>query len=98
MQIGEQVSKVLTFPPSTRCLVFARGRVSVTLCPFGPVFATVPVEVAPLNPVMARLSVIVQLVKLRLNELVAVAPFGRVAVIVRPKLPPPLSEGVNVRL
>jgi hypothetical protein len=50
----------------------------------------VPVEVAPLNPVMVRLSVIVPLFTLLLNVLVAVVPFGRVAVIVRPKLPPPL--------
>ena len=72
----------------------------VKLCPFGPVRMTVPpcpgvrvsvpVEVAPLNPVTVRLSVIVPSFTLLLNAVVAVDPFGRVVLVVLPKLPPPL--------
>jgi hypothetical protein len=80
----------------------------VKLAPFGPVRVivppcpgvrvSVPVLVALLKPVTVRVSVIVPLLTLLLNVLVAVCPFGRVAVMVRPKFPPPLLYGVKDRL
>jgi hypothetical protein len=51
-----------------------------------------------LKPVMVRLSVIVPLLTLRLKVLVDVWPFGRVVVIERLTLPPPLLAVVTVRL
>jgi hypothetical protein len=62
--------------------------VIVPPCP--GVRVNVPVLVAPLKPVVVRVSVIVPLLTLLLDVLVAVVPFGRVAVTVLPTFPPPL--------